>query len=129
MLLASAVVRAHTVDFTNALTDAKKAVEIAPARSPFTWLVYVLRAQIYHELHEYEAAAADLETAGTLEKSAATSLRAGIGLLVGPLTIGALAEVPVCLVWGLLVAPRAGLVVAVAARAVGERHTLEPLEM
>ena len=70
-----AVVRSHTEDFTNALNDAKKAVEIA-ARSPFTWLVYVLRAQIHHELHENDAAAADLEKAGTLEKSAASLIRA-----------------------------------------------------
>ena len=70
-----AVVRSHTEDFTNALTDAKKAVEIAPARSPFTWLVYVLRAHIYHELHENDAAAVDLEKAGALEKTQASSIR------------------------------------------------------
>jgi len=70
-----AVVRSHTEDFTNALTDARKAVEIAPARSPFTWLVYVLRAHIYHELHENDAAAVDLEKAGALEKTQASSIR------------------------------------------------------
>ncbi|MBI3857147.1 MAG: protein kinase [Planctomycetes bacterium] len=66
-----AVVRSHTEDFTNALSDAKKAAEIAPARSPFTWLVYVLRGQIHHELHEGEAASADLEKAGSLAGSMA----------------------------------------------------------
>jgi hypothetical protein len=60
---------------------------------------------------------------------AGTSLLARIGFMVGPLTIGALADATGSLRWGLLVAPLAGLVVAVGARAVGERHTLEPLEM
>jgi len=66
-----AIVRMRTEDLTNAMNDAKKAVEIAPARSPYTWLVYVLRAQIYHELHEAEAATADLEKAGALAGSMA----------------------------------------------------------
>jgi Tfp pilus assembly protein PilF len=61
-----AVVRLRTDDLTNAMSDAKKSVEIAPARSPITWLIYVQRAQIQHELHENEAATADLEKAGGL---------------------------------------------------------------
>ncbi len=60
---------------------------------------------------------------------AGTSLLARIGFMVGPFGIGALAEATGSLRWGLLVAPVAGLAVAIAARAVGERHTLEPLEM
>jgi tetratricopeptide (TPR) repeat protein len=66
-----AIVRLHTEDLTNAMSDAKKAVEIAPARSPFTWLVFVLRAQVSHELHDSEAATADLEKAGSLAGSMA----------------------------------------------------------
>ena len=66
-----AIVRLRTEDLTNAMSDASKAVEIAPARSPITWLVYVLRAQIHHELHENEAATADLEKAGSLAGSMA----------------------------------------------------------
>jgi tetratricopeptide (TPR) repeat protein len=69
-----AVVRSRTEDFTNAMSDAKKAVEIAPARSPITWLAYVLRAQIHHELHETEAAVADLAKAGSLAGSMAGSV-------------------------------------------------------
>lgn len=61
-----AIVRSRTEDFTNALNDAKKAVEIAPARSPFTWLVYVLSGQVHQELHETEAAVNDLKKAGEL---------------------------------------------------------------
>jgi MFS family permease len=60
---------------------------------------------------------------------AGTSLLARIGFMIGPLAIGALADATGSLRWGLLLAPVAGLVVAVAARAVGERTTLEPLEM
>jgi MFS family permease len=60
---------------------------------------------------------------------AGTSLLARIGFMVGPLTVGALADATGSLRWGLLVAPLAGLAVAIAARAVGERHTLEPMEM
>ena len=60
---------------------------------------------------------------------AGTSLLARIGFMVGPFGIGALAEATGSLRWGLLVAPVAGLAVAIAAKAVGERHTLEPLEM
>jgi serine/threonine protein kinase len=59
------VVRIHTEDLTNALSDAKKAVEIAP-RGPITWLVYVLRGQIHHELRLNEEAVSDLATAGSL---------------------------------------------------------------
>jgi tetratricopeptide (TPR) repeat protein len=59
------VVRIHTEDLTNALSDAKKAVEIAP-RGPITWLIYVLRGQIHHELRLNEEAIADLAAAGTL---------------------------------------------------------------
>ena len=58
--------RTHTEDLTNALSDARRAVEIAPARSPFTWVVYVLRGAIHHELRETEAAVADLQKAGGL---------------------------------------------------------------
>ena len=65
------IVRMHTEDLTNALQDAKKAVEIAPARSPITWLVYLLRAQVEHELHEMEPALADLSKAGGLAGSMA----------------------------------------------------------
>jgi tetratricopeptide (TPR) repeat protein len=60
-----AVVRIHTEDLTNALSDAKKAVEIAP-RGPITWLVYVLRGQINHDLRLTEEAVTDLATAGSL---------------------------------------------------------------
>ncbi|MBV8881122.1 MAG: protein kinase, partial [Planctomycetaceae bacterium] len=65
-----AVVRIHTEDLTNALSDAKKAVEIAP-RGPVTWLVYVLRGQIHHELRLNEEAVSDLATAGGLAGSMA----------------------------------------------------------
>ena len=65
-----AVVRSHTEDLTNALSDAKKAVEIAP-RGPVTWLVYVLRAQINHDLRITEDAVNDLATAGGLAGSMA----------------------------------------------------------
>ncbi|HZF00146.1 MAG TPA: protein kinase [Planctomycetota bacterium] len=58
------VVRIHTEDLTNALSDAKKSVEIAP-RGPFTWFIYVLRAQVNHELRLTEEAVADLATAGS----------------------------------------------------------------
>jgi Tfp pilus assembly protein PilF len=66
-----AVVRTRTEDLTNAMSDARKAVEIAPSRSPFTWLVYVLRAQIHFELHEVDAATADLDKAAGLAGSMA----------------------------------------------------------
>ena len=66
-----AIVRMRTEDLTNAMNDARKAVEIAPVRSPYTWVVYVLRAQIYHELHEADSATADLERAGGLAGSMA----------------------------------------------------------
>ncbi len=71
-----AIVRSHTEDFTNALQDAKKSVEIAPARSPVTWLVYVLRGQIHHELRETEASIADLLKAGALAGDRASSVNA-----------------------------------------------------
>src|SRR6185295_7051631 len=71
-----AIVRSHTEDFTNALNDAKKSVEIAPARSPFTWLVYVLRAQVLHELRESDGAIADLAKAGGLAGGRAASVNA-----------------------------------------------------
>src|SRR5436190_9686162 len=60
-----AVVRIHTEDLTNALIDARKAVEIAP-RGPNTWLVFVLRAQIHHDLRLNEEAVTDLATAGSM---------------------------------------------------------------
>jgi serine/threonine protein kinase len=66
-----AIVRSHTEDLTNALSDARRAVEIAPARSPFTWVVYVLRGNIHHELRETEAAIADLQKAGGIAGSMA----------------------------------------------------------
>jgi tetratricopeptide (TPR) repeat protein len=66
-----AIVRIRTEDLTNAMSDARKAVEIAPSRSPITWLVYVLRAQIHHELREVEAATADLDKAAGLAGSMA----------------------------------------------------------
>ncbi len=65
-----AVVRTHTEDLTNALSDAKKAVEIAP-RGPVTWLVYVLRARINYDLRLSEDAVNDLQTAGGLAGSMA----------------------------------------------------------
>jgi serine/threonine protein kinase len=64
------VVHIHTEDLTNALSDAKKAVEIVP-RGPITWVVYVLRAQIHHELRLNEEAVSDLATAGSLAGSMA----------------------------------------------------------
>jgi serine/threonine protein kinase/Flp pilus assembly protein TadD len=60
-----AVVRMHTDDLTNALNDAKKAVEISP-RGTLTWLVYVLRAEVNHDLRLHEEALTDLATAGGL---------------------------------------------------------------
>jgi tetratricopeptide (TPR) repeat protein len=65
-----AIVHIHTEDLTNALSDAKKAVEIAP-RGPITWVVYALRGHIYHELRLNEEAVSDLATAGGLAGSMA----------------------------------------------------------
>src|SRR5579862_8239784 len=59
------IVHIHTEDLTNALSDAKKAVEIAP-RGSITWLVYALRGQIHHDLRLNEEALADLAAAATL---------------------------------------------------------------
>jgi tetratricopeptide (TPR) repeat protein len=64
------VVHIHTEDLTNALSDAKKAVEIVP-RGSITWVVYVLRGQIHHELRLNEEALSDLATAGGLAGSMA----------------------------------------------------------
>lgn len=66
-----AIVRSHTEDFTNAMIDAKKSVEIAPVRSPITWIVYLLRAEIHHELHESDLALADMDRAAELAGSLA----------------------------------------------------------
>jgi tetratricopeptide (TPR) repeat protein len=64
------VVRLHTEDLTNALSDAKKAVEIAP-RGPITWLVYVLRGEIHHELRLNEESVSDLGAAAAVAGSMA----------------------------------------------------------
>ncbi|HVR86378.1 MAG TPA: protein kinase, partial [Planctomycetota bacterium] len=64
------IVHIHTEDLTNALSDAKKAVEIAP-RGSITWVVYVLRGQIHHELRLNEEALSDLAAAGGLAGSMA----------------------------------------------------------
>jgi serine/threonine protein kinase/Flp pilus assembly protein TadD len=65
------IVRMHTEDLTGAMNDAMKAVETAPARSPITWLAYVLRAQIHHQLRETDPALEDLAKAGGLASSMA----------------------------------------------------------
>jgi hypothetical protein len=61
-------VKIHVEDLTDALSDARKAVETAPEKAPHTWLVYILRAQLNYELRSdganLDAAFADLSTAG-----------------------------------------------------------------